>query len=373
MKRSFFVVVLIALLLLLPTGMAFAGTQMDTIVTSGETINNDITLFEGDLEIEAGATVNGDVTLFDGDAEIAGTVNGNLVLFSGDLDVAETAVINGDCVVMSGNITDDTTNQLSCTNLSNFSPELPAFMNQIAPIPPVPPVPDVPAVPGTHEDFPTEYQQPSGFAKFVGGVAGAATSALVMGLLAFGVATLFPQHLTEVGASIRRKPVAVGTVGFLTGFAVPILLTVLTIISAVLVVVCIGLLGFPIVFALSLAFAGAIAFGWIATGTIVGQWLAGKLNMKNRSLPVTTALGVMALTFTLGLLSAIPFVIGESLVSFVVACVGLGGVALTKFGTRPYPFLGGLDEINIVLPGENSAKVASVLDTLPDDPRDLKQ
>jgi hypothetical protein len=63
------------------------------------------------------------------------------------------------------------------------------------------------------------------------------------------------------------------------------------------------------------------------------------------------------MTFLLGFLTAVPFTFGVGLVSLVLGFIGLGAVALTRFGTRPYP--------SIVFV-EDDIKINSVLDTLPD-------
>ena len=73
----------------------------------------------------------------------------------------------------------------------------------------------------------------------------------------------------------------------------------------------------------------------------------------------TAVLGTMILTFVFGLLGAIPWVMGEGLVSFFAMCMGLGAVALTKFGTRNYP------TVQIAEPDDD--KITAVLDTLPDE------
>jgi hypothetical protein len=97
--------------------------------------------------------------------------------------------------------------------------------------------------------------------------------------------------------------------------------------------------------------------------------MAGWLHRPNWSLPMTTAVGTATLTFILGLLGATPFVIGEDLLAIIITCIGLGAVALTKFGTRPYPLLD--DGIRILMPGD-SEKVTAVLNTLPEDDIRLK-
>jgi hydrogenase/urease accessory protein HupE len=74
------------------------------------------------------------------------------------------------------------------------------------------------------------------------------------------------------------------------------------------------------------------------------------------------ALGTAILTFVLGLLGImLPFV--EGIVAFFVGAVGLGAVALTQFGRKPYP------HVDAVVSefAEDEVKIANVLDTLPDD------
>jgi len=168
---------------------------------------------------------------------------------------------------------------------------------------------------------------------------------------------------------MRRKPFASGTVGFLTSLAVPILIVLLIPISIVLILACfIGLLGFPLMFALGMGLVAAGVLGWIAMGNIVGQRLANFLNLSNRSLPVTAALGTVVLTFVLGFLSAIPFVIGESVVILAIMWAGIGAAALTKLGTQPYPLLA-----TAAPAASNEEKVTAVLETLPDDANTLKE
>lgn len=150
---------------------------------------------------------------------------------------------------------------------------------------------------------------------------------------------------------------ASGGVGLLTVVAVPSLAVLLLLTSVVLLIVCIGLIGFPIVFAMLLALTAAVLFGWIAVGHLFGQQLAEPLRLKNRSLPVTAALGTAVLTFILGLMGAIPFVFGAGLLTFLALCLGLGATALTQFGTRPYPAAAAVQE--------DEAKVTAVLETLP--------
>ncbi|MCL4266633.1 MAG: hypothetical protein KJ069_25790 [Anaerolineae bacterium] len=363
MKRFLLFLILILFLVLTPTGVILAQSEGLT-VAAGETAD-EVVLFEGNLTVEAGGTVKGDVTLFSGDAHIAGTVKGAVVLFDGDLVAEETAVISGDCVIMSGNITDQTTTGLNCTNFENFAPALSGVLNNIPALPPVPAIPPIPPIPAAPTPpLAIETHQET---SFIGNVVGAVFRSLLFGVLAFVAATLFPRHLTRVEQTAREKPFASGTVGFLTSLAVPILLLLLSPILFVLAFIC-GL-GVLLAVAVVLGYVTALAVGWFAVGHLLGQRMAEWLNMKNRSLPWVTAVGTATLTLVLGLLGAVPFVIGEGLAGFLIACLGLGAVALTKFGTRPYPLL---DEGIRILSAENSDKVTAVLNTLPEDDVRLK-
>ncbi len=335
-----------------------AAPPLDTVVESGETVNNDIVLFDDDLDVEEGATVIGNVTLFNGDAYVAGTINGDLVLFNGDLEARSTAVLNGECVLMNGNLDDNTESGLDCTKVDDLGNFIPALSN-------------LPGLASILEAAPPEVNvevSPGG--GFFANLAEAVLSGLLMGALAFVVGSLLPDHLGQVQRTIRAKPVASGTVGVLTAVAVPSLIAILSIISAILLLVCIGILGFGLVLALALGLAAGLLFGWIAVGNLVGQWLAGPLKLKDRRVAVTAALGTLIITFLINLLEGIPYVIGEGVITAIALSLGLGAVALTQFGSKVYPSEGG----PAVYVQEDEAKVTAVLDTLPvEDAAKLKE
>lgn len=350
------VLAILFLILLVPTGVALAAPPLNTVVASGETVNNEIVLFDDDLDVEEGATVNGNVTLFNGDAYVAGTINGDLVLFSGDLEAASTAVLNGQCVVMNGHVEDNTESGLRCTKVDNLSNFIPALSN-------------LPGVASVWRSASSEVNVEMPQRSFFANLAEAVVSGLLMGALAFVVGSLLPQHLGQVQHTIRQKPLASGAVGLLTAVAVPSLIAILSVISAILLLVCIGILGFGLVLALALGLAAGLLFGWIAVGNLVGQWLAGPLKLKDRRVAVTAALGTLIITFFINLLEGIPYIFGEGLISAIALFLGLGAVALTQFGSKMYPREAGTG----VYVQEDEGKVTAVLDTLPmEDPADFK-
>lgn len=359
MKRRIAFVFLIILVLAAPSGAVLAASYFDTVVEENETINNDVIVFDGDFEIQNGATINGDVIIFNGDASVAGTINGDLVIFNGDLETRGQANVNGDCVLLNGEVEDGSNSGIRCTTiegnaLSGFVKGIPA-VPAVPVVPAVPAVPDVPAVPPVPPvQIANDNSGPGGaVADFMGAVG----SSLLLGLLAFAVASIFPEHLEQVKTTVHRKPAASGAVGLLTAIAVPIIAAFVAVIAALLTIICIGILGFPIVMLILLALLAAILMGWIAVGTLFGQRLFRK---NDWSLPMTAAVGTLLLTFGIGLLGMFSFIAGVLAVIFT--SVGLGAVALTKFGRQPYPEVDISDSVEV-----DDDKVEVVLRTLPDD------
>ena len=374
-KRTLFLTIFILLILVIPFGVASAAPNFDRIIEDGETVHEDIVIFGGSLLIQEGATVDGDVSVFGGSAivngdvegdvvifggetTLAGAVDGDLVIFGGALHANTSADVDGDCILIGGSLAGDGASHISCTEVGEF-PEIviPAFVEPPEP-PQEPRLPEIPTRSPRHEI------QGRGFFGTISSVAG---RSLLFGILAFLIGHFAPNNLGQVSNTLRRKPVAGGVVGFLTMIAVPSLFTILLIITAVLIFVCIGLLGIPILLVIAIAFAVALVLGWVAAGNLLGQRIASWLKLSNRSLPVTAALGTAILTLALGLLSTLPFWMGGwfwSILSFVFLCAGLGAVALTRFGSRPYPLWA----------ADNGEKMDSVLETLPvEDDQDIPQ
>ena len=371
MKRvGIFITILLLMILALPVGAAAADVTVaplsDRIVREGESVDEDIVVFDGRLVVEEGGVVEGDVSVFGGEVildgvikgdvaifggvmTLSGEIDGDLVVFGGNLDASSAAEVDGDCILVGGNLSGDGASGANCTAVGELPGlAVPAFVRPPVPreLPEPPEVPRLPRI------------SPGG--SFFGDVGRIAGRSLVMGVLALLAAALAPAQLGQVRQTLIRKPAASGAVGLLTAIAVPSLAAILLLISIVLTIVCIGLLGFPIVLVMVIGLAAAALLGWIAAGTWLGERLAGWLKLANRSLPVIAALGTTMLTLAAGVLSSLPFLLGGwlwAIVAVAVACGGLGAVALTRFGTRSYPLAAaGVD-----------SKVDIVLETLPDD------
>ncbi|MDX1688548.1 MAG: polymer-forming cytoskeletal protein [Candidatus Promineifilaceae bacterium] len=347
MKRKIIVLVLL-IIMLAPAAISFAANVAaphDRIIGEGEVVEGDVNVFGERLEIKEGGVVQGDVTLFDngtadvaglvegdvfvftGEMTLSGTVIGDVVIFDGGLVLEEQAAIEGECFSFGGDV-DDESDSVSCTSVGEgLAESLGRFR---------PPMFETPSIPSPQP--PPSGVTPSTLAMRVGrffvDVFQLAGLSLSLGILALVVTALFPRHLEQVGGAIRRKPAASGVVGLLTAIAAPSLILLLLVILAV---TCVGIVLYPAVFLLGLVPLAAAVMGWVALGDLLGRTLAESLGLRDRSLPVTAALGTVLLTLVVGALGLLPFVWGEWLVIALLLCVGLGAAALTQFGTKPYP------------------------------------
>ena len=366
MKRRVLIPFVMALLLIAAlTPATFAAPSSDTVIEANEVVNNDVVVFDGDLEIHSGAVVNGDVAVFNGDAVIDGQVNGSLTLFNGDLVTGEDAAISGECVLLNGDATG--AGLAGCTAVSSFElgenwlhdlPAIPAIP-ALPGAPERPALPDVPAVPQVPM-MPRVPDANDGPANMIAAVFGVFASSMLFGFLGLLAGAIMPNQLRQIVSVAREKPVVSGMAGALTAVAVPSLIILLIPVSILLTFVCIGLLGFPIMFLLGLGLVVGGFLGWIAVGTWLGMRLFGR-GKDGDHIVRSAALGTALLTFIVEVIGLLTFGIGGGLLTFLLACIGLGAVALTQFGMKPYP-----RRPQPGAPGSPDAgKVESVLNTLP--------
>jgi len=338
---------LAALFIAALTTAAFAAPLADTIIEADEVVNNDVVVFDGDLEIQAGAVVNGDVAVFNGDAVVDGQVNGSLTLFNGNLVAGADATISGECVLLNGEASGDGFRDRasgSCTAIQNLKvaplaelgPWLRDFQNvpgmelpAIPAVPEVPAAPEVPAVP--HRQAPER-----GFRHFTAEVFGVFAGSLLFGFLGLMTAAIMPNQLRQIVTTARDKSMVSGMAGALTAVAVPSLIILLIPLSIILTFVCIGLLGFPIMFLLGLALVVGGFLGWIAVGTWLGMRLFGR-GKDGDHIVRSAALGTGLLSFITGMLGLISFGVIGAIITFAALSIGLGAVALTQFGMKPFP------------------------------------
>jgi hypothetical protein len=157
----------------------------------------------------------------------------------------------------------------------------------------------------------------------------------VLALLAVFVILLWREPVERVSQTIVNAPAASWGVGALTALAFVVVLPAFAVLSAILIIACgLGLLGFGIIAAASIALVIGWLMGWIALGQLVGLRLLDALGIRHPTPVVSVAAGTAAITLLwLGLA---PLCGMGWLIFVVLSPLGLGAVVLTRFGTQEY-------------------------------------
>lgn len=146
-------------------------------------------------------------------------------------------------------------------------------------------------------------------------------------LLAVLTVALAGDRVSSASHSIAREPFRFGVIGFVGFFA-------LCLMTAFLVILSLLIIGIPFLLAVLLLWWLSYIFGMVAMFQVIGQKLLPVFGKPDASQIGLVAVGAIAL----GLLHYFPFI--GSLFWVLAACVGLGSVFATRFGTNR-PWLGG--------------------------------
>jgi len=158
-------------------------------------------------------------------------------------------------------------------------------------------------------------------------VAARTTQLIYWLLLAVMTVALAGDRVSSAAHSIAREPFRFGVIGFVGFFA-------LCLMTAFLVILSLLVIGIPFLLAVLLLWWLAYIFGMVAMFQVIGQKLLPVFGKPDASQIGLVAVGAVAL----GLLHYFPFI--GSLFWVLAACVGLGSVFATRFGTNR-PWLGG--------------------------------
>ena len=355
MKIKWVIPAALFLVLALPAGGALAASgngwahPLDRIITgddyvlrSGAVERGAIVVLAGTVTIEPDARLDGDLTALAGDVELRGTIDGSVVVFGGNVNIYDTATIGGDCAVFGGRVRIDESARIGgqvVTNpdggwlpfrdLQRWGLESGIEIPEIPRVPAVPAVPRVPSVPHVVDSH------RSSFAERIGG---AFLTAVGLGVAALLVALLWPRQMERVRNTIVREPVSSGLVGFVTWLAAALVTPILLVLATALIIVfCVGLLGYPIILVAWLLILVACLFGWAALGAIAGRWMIGRLSLQGVTPAMEAGLGAFSVTLVLGVVGAIWLVgLAAWLASLLLSSVALGAVILTRFGRRDY-------------------------------------
>jgi len=280
---------------------------------SGETLSGDLVVFGGNARVESNSTIKGDVVVFGGSATIDGFIKGDVAVIGGALNLGPNAIVNGDTVSLGGSITRQPGAVIEGDVDTGPSPNWEPRIFERGGVPYAPP-------------------RVGGFGgwilgSFLGGLSAIAIAAL---LAALGVLLL----VLVPGPTERVLDVVEANTGVSFGFG--FLLAVLSVPAMILLAITICLS--PLAAVLGLILAIALLYGWLVVGWTIGKRVLQLLKAKQSTPILEMVVGVAALTLLWRIPAIIPCVgwLFSLLVFTIGGSIGLGAVALTRFGARPY-------------------------------------
>jgi len=288
----------------------------DYTLEKDEWVAGDLVVFNGDVTLEPDSRVEGSVIVWNGGAEVKGTVEGDLVVTSGDIYLDDDARIDGDVVCSwSCDIEQEEGAQVegSITEgipLDDLRLERPRRFPLPVPYPLTSSASGLRAVLGW-------------MLKIIRSVAAILVVAAVAGL----VALIWPQATAQIGQAVVEAPLPSFGVGLLTIIAGTALIVALTI------TICLS----PVAILATLLLGAAGLFGWAGVGAVVGERLLQALKTQEIAPLWAAGLGTLLLSLIVTGMS-VAFCLAPLgwLMTFVLGCLGLGAVVLTRFGTMAY-------------------------------------
>jgi hypothetical protein len=324
MRTKWFFLIL-AILLTLAVAPAYAqgpgtaGDQVvfgrDVIVRAGETVHGDLVAFGGRVTVENGGRVTGDLVAVGGNVSLAGEVDGTLAALGGSVQLEGTAVVGGDLVLTGGTVSRAEGARVEGNTVEGF--DFGRFLSQAS----QPVRPFAPQV---------EFERPILFNR-IWGIFQAMLTTVGVTILGALVVLLLPRETRRVAQTAVHAPLASLGMGFLTLLAAAFLLPVLAVVSAILLIVCIGVFGFALLVLLGVALVAALVYGWIAVGLLVGERILELLKVEERVPLVSVVIGILLIS----LISAVPCL--GFIFAVLAGSVGLGAVILSRGGTQAYP------------------------------------
>lgn len=264
-------------------GNASIDGHTDNVVAIGGNVYASQTAMTDNIIVVGGTvtidgTVNGDLVVVGGTVTLSGNavIQQDIILFTSTLNKAETTIIHGDIV-----------NQ----NMHHLSDVIGYHM------------------PFLQQHAPNLFWGLWAWFSIAGGLL----------VLAFGwlLGILFPNHTKSVARTLKGETLKAFAIGLLIKFlAIP-----------VAIALAITILGIPLIFVLFAAIWIAQYFGLAALGYLISDKLTKQLD-KSMGFGLMLFIGLLIIA----LVKAVP--IGGSLIYFVLKCLGLGAVILSRFGTK---------------------------------------
>ncbi|MEN6408927.1 MAG: polymer-forming cytoskeletal protein [Anaerolineaceae bacterium] len=271
-------------------------------LASGDTLDEDLAVLGGTATLQNESTVNGDIFIAGGTLTVSGTVNGTITALGGTLTLDDNAVINGD-VVTTGATLHRSENARITGSIIQGSGYLPQNLKDLSMF--------------NQPNVRMNFQPFSDVMWFL-------FRTLALAALAILVTMFLPRQTGRIANAVVLKPMESIGMGLLTAVVAPLLLIIL-LVTIILI---------PVSLLAALALGLAILYGWIAMGLEVGKRLE-KMFHTSMPLAVSAGLGTLVISLIGNGIAYIPCV--GWLIPALISLFGLGGVFLTRLGTRIYP------------------------------------
>jgi predicted flap endonuclease-1-like 5' DNA nuclease/cytoskeletal protein CcmA (bactofilin family) len=226
----------------------------DVMVREGGRIRGNLLVMSGNIEIEEDAAVDGDVTTYSGNVEVAGSVAGNVASMSGNIQLDSTAQVQGDVSVVSGLVE----REEGAVVLGNVA-EGPRFglLDKAAP--------DGPRTP-TGVEFARPRQTFFGsILAFLARVIAAIFMTILATLLVVGLFYLRPKIIADTRTILRHQTALSGVIGVVVNLTLLFLAGILAATLCLLPLALVPMLGLIIL----------NTVGWAVAAQIVGERIVG--------------------------------------------------------------------------------------------------
>jgi hypothetical protein len=288
---------LLALLALFLSACSQTGLQRLALVTEGQhildrNIPGDLFILGGSITLPPGAALQGSLYLLRGEATLAGRVSGDVSQLGGRLVLQAGAHIDGSLQAAGGELLRSPQSEIA-GSMDNGAGVL--FSEGLA-RPPAPPLEQLRK---------------------------ALLDSLLLGLAAATLARFFPTPLQRVAESTSRYPAVSAAMGFL---AAVVGISLLVTMAYTILLIPVTLLGL-------LVLGAALAVGWVAWGTILGQ-VVFRLFRVSTGPGWTAFAGTVIFGLAQAGLSQIPII--GTILNLVFTLIGFGAVFLTRFGLQRF-------------------------------------
>lgn len=252
-----------------------------TVVDTNQVICGDLTSFGGIVAING--ELQGDVVTFGGKVVIAGTVNGNVDIYGGTVTLQSGSHVYGDLNLYAGGCTRDSGAEVDGNTIDHSRHIGPLFSGS------------------------GEFRFPF-------------WPILTWGALGLLLIWLLPEHVMFVRTTVTSKPRRSLIIGLLSALlALPVLVVLIALIITI-----------PLAIIVALALIVAWAFGTVAVGWLVGDYVVRMVAPHYNTRPIQVVVGLTVLM----LAGSLPYV--GYWISIGAGLLGLGAVLLSRFGTRLY-------------------------------------